>query len=189
MKASSSVKILLCAFVFFINKPAKADNVVLGLGLLQPFVFHGSNIEVDYLTEHWVFEYSHGMNLKISDFKQALTQSEQDQNLSLQAFYSTGFGIGYRFTEEWNLRLEFKEHRFEVKHPSGESITYTNSDIGIGAYYFWKPLNHLMIIPSLRYWPTLTSTLSRDGYLFANGDIHKPHSFGLFGNLTIGWMF
>lgn len=181
---------ILAIGVFIAPNPSRAGETILGLGLWQPLVFQGFNAEIDYLTENWVFEYSHGMNLNISAFKPALTKEEQDQEIKLKAPYSTGFGIGYRLTKEFNVRLEFKEHQFEITHPSGEKIKYINQDIGFGAYYFWRPFNNsLLVIPSLRYWPTYKSSLEDKEYTFSNGDVHKAHSFNVFGNVTVGWQF
>lgn len=188
-------KLALAALIFLsIWIPAgqaQAGELAMGFGVWQPIAFKGFNAEVDYLTEKWVFEYSHGMNLDISAFQPALTSIEKNQGLKIKAPYSTGFGIGYRFTEAFNLRIEFKEHKFEVQHPNGEAISYINRDIGIGAYYFWRPMANsgFVVTPSLRFWPTLNSTLPSDGHVFSNGDTHKPHSFNFFGNVTLGWIF
>jgi CRISPR/Cas system-associated protein Csm6 len=62
---------------------------------------------------------------------------------------------------------------------------------GLGAYYFYKPFKqmNLVIVPSIRYWPTVKTSLSDDKFTFSNGDEHKAHEFGLFGNVSIGWSF
>ena len=175
-----------------ISSSAHAEQWDLVFGLSQPLVLKGGNIEINYLTDKFVFEYSHGfaLNLSASD-RVGMTNSEKVQNLDIYVPYSTGGGIGYRFTKEFNVRLEIKQHQFNVAHPSGEQVSYTTRDIGVGAYYFWLPFNskNFLIVPSVRYWPTVYTTLKNDEYTFANGDVHKAHSFGLFGNVSIGWRF
>lgn len=75
--------------------------------------------------------------------------------------------------------------------PSGEQITYTNQDLGVGAYYFYSPSpsSGLLIVPSIRYWPTLNSSLPSKQHTFSNGDVHQTHEFGLFANVSVGWRF
>lgn len=170
-----------------------SDQWALLFGLSQPLLLQGGNIEVDYMTEKWVFEYSHGFNLDLNAGPEALTLTdvERDQGLKIAVPYSTGGGIGYRFTPEFNLRLEYKEHEYEVTHPGGEKINYFVQDLGVGAYYFYKPIDgsKLLIVPSLRYWPQLASSLDAEGYTFNNGDVHKAHTFGLFTNVSVGLSF
>ena len=175
-----------------IANPAMATEWNLVFGLSQPLLLNGGNIEVNYVAENWVFEYSHGFDLDLDKTRNiAMTNEERHQDLKIHLPYSTGGGIGYRFTEAFNLRLEFKQHKFEVSHPSGEQASYTSQDLGIGAYYFYRPFKHrnLLIIPSLRYWPTLHTSLANDRYTFSNGDVHKAHEFGWFTNISIGWQF
>ncbi len=172
---------------------AQAGSWNLVFGMSQPLVLNGGNVEVNYVTDKWVFEYSHGFNLDLntSPGEQALSQQERDQGLTVFAPYSTGGGIGYRFTEALNIRLELKQHRFQVENPEGESIDYITRDLGVGAYYFYRPLRQyrLLIVPSVRYWPTVHTTLEGDRYHFANGEVHQAHDFGLFGNISVGWSF
>lgn len=180
------------ALLLVISATASAEQWNLVFGLSQPLVTKGGNVEINYLTEKLVFEYSHGFALNLSAGNGlGITNSERAQNLDIYVPYSTGGGIGYRFTKEFNLRLEIKQHQFNVAHPSGEQFNYTTRDIGVGAYYFWLPFNNinLLIVPSLRYWPTVYTTLKNDEYTFTNGDVHRTHSFGLFGNISIGWRF
>jgi hypothetical protein len=182
---------MLASFWFMGSAQAQSWNLVFGLS--QPLILNGGNVEVNYLTDHWVFEYSHGFNLDLnaSPDEQALSDSERSQGLKIKVPYSTGGGIGYRFTPAFNLRLEFKQHEFQVTHPSGEEVTYTTQDLGLGAYYFYKPFKGLnfVVIPSIRYWPTINTSLSDDRYTFRNGDVHKAHDFGLFANVSMGWSF
>jgi len=185
-------RLAITALLLNVSGPAFADQWNLVFGLSQPLVLKGGNVEINYLTEKFVFEYSHGFALNLSASNGvAMSNTEKSQNLDIYVPYSTGGGVGYRFTKEFNVRLEIKQHQFNVTHPSGENINYTNRDIGVGAYYFWLPFNNknLLIVPSIRYWPTVYSSLNNGEYTFANGDVHKASSFGLFGNVSIGWIF
>ena len=176
----------------FMSLSASAEQWNLVFGLSQPLVTKGGNAEINFLTESFVFEYSHGFALNLSaNNSVAMTNIEKSQNLDIYVPYSTGGGVGYRFTKEFNVRLEMKQHQFNVTNSAGEYISYTTRDIGVGAYYFWQPFsnNNLLIVPSIRYWPTVYTTLKNDEYTFANGDVHKAHSFGLFANISIGLSF
>ncbi|MDH4275878.1 MAG: hypothetical protein OEW08_12650 [Gammaproteobacteria bacterium] len=182
----------IAALLLIASTSASAEQWNLVFGLSQPLVTKGGNIEINYLTEKFVFEYSHGFALNLSTNKGiGMTGIEKSQHLDIYVPYSTGGGAGYRFTKEFNVRLEIKQHQFNVAHPSGENINYTTRDIGVGAYYFWLPFNskYFLIVPSIRYWPTVYSRLKNDEFTFSNGDVHKAHSFGLFGNVSIGWRF
>lgn len=182
----------ITALLLIVSVSASAEPWNLVFGLSQPLVLKGGNVEINYLTEKFVFEYSHGFALDLSaNNGVGMTNIEKTQNLDIYVPYSTGGGVGFRFTKEFNIRLEIKQHQFNVAHPSGENINYTTQDIGVGTYYFWLPYNNksLLIVPSIRYWPTVYTTLKNDEYTFANGDVHKAHSFGLFGNVSIGWRF
>jgi len=171
---------------------ADTQSINLIFGLTQPLLLGGGNIEINYLTDNWVFEYSHGFDLDLHESPDlAMTSEERSQGLKIHLPYSTGGGIGYRFTKEFNLRVEFKQHKYEVTHPSNERMSYTTQDLGIGAYYFYEPLRNysLIIVPSIRYWPTINTSLDNDQYTFSNGDVHKAHEFGLFANVSVGWKF
>ncbi len=183
--------LMSCAFLVANTTQAQTWNLVFGLS--QVVFLNGGNIEINYLTDKFVFEYSHGFDLDLnaSPNELALTATERQQNLDIDVPYSTGGGVGYRFTKSLNVRVEFKQHKFSVTHPGGEHISYTTQDLGLGAYYFYKPFKrmNLVIVPSIRYWPTLNTSLNDDKHTFSNGDEHKAHEFGLFGNVSIGWSF
>ena len=87
------------------NVQAQSWNLVFGL---SQFVFlNGGNIEINYLTEKFVFEYSHGSNFSLnsSPNEMALTNMERQQNLDIYVPYSTGGGVGYRFAPAFNMRV------------------------------------------------------------------------------------
>ncbi len=178
------------AYAAAADTPRSENRWQLVAGLTQPILMHGGNIEVNYLTKNWVFEYSHGFLLNLDVYPGATkTADERGQGLSINLPYSTGGGIGYRITEGFNIRAEFKVHRYDVTR-GAESFAYTTYSIGAGVYYFWLPLgDHLLIVPSLRFWPNVASTLGGNKFTFADGQTHQAHDFGLFANVSIGWRF
>lgn len=176
-----------------LSQAAMAQSWNLVFGMSQPLILNGGNIELNYMTDKWVFEYSHGFNLDLnaSPGQKALTDLERSQGLKIKAPYSTGGGVGYRITPALNLRLEFKQHQFDVTHSQGQRISYVSRDLGVGAYYFYKPFDKInfLVVPSIRYWPTINTSLKNDRFTFNNGDAHEAHNFGLFGNVSMGWNF
>lgn len=95
------------------NKEFRYSNKFsIGTDLVQPFLLGGFNINVTYMTNRWVFDYSHGMSLDIKDYLQ--TDEQKTLNTKLELPWTTGPGIGYRFTENLDARLDFKAHRNEI---------------------------------------------------------------------------
>lgn len=171
-------------------KADRTDWIVL-FGLNQPIFLHGGNIEVNYLTRNWVFEYSHGFLLDLSPNRNfTMTSAEREQKLDIFLPFSTGGGVGYRFTENFNLRAEVKAHRYEVTR-GDVSFAYTTWSVGVGAYYYWYPFGneHFVVTPSVRFWPNVASTLDNGEYRFADGQVHRAHDFSLFANVSIGYRF
>ncbi|WP_461054615.1 hypothetical protein [Spirosoma arcticum] len=167
----------------------------VGAGLAQPLIGGGVNVMGTYFTRRFTFEYSHGMFLRYQN-----SFSTDKQIASIYALYSTGLGVGYRLTRYLDIRAEAKNHRFTAQLNTTQSVTYTNSDVGAGAYYRIYPFNRrngwasgLVIEPSVRYWQYVYSTLpgGRISYLTNNGNpaVHRPYNFGLFGNISIGYTF
>ncbi|MCH8549869.1 MAG: hypothetical protein LAT80_13430 [Balneolaceae bacterium] len=149
-------------------------------GLSQPIVVNGFNIEANYTHNRFIFGYSHGMSL---DFNEDLLPNYlQDQEVVVHVPFTTGFGIGYRFTKWLNLRVEPKWHRFEFYY-EGEAqnnnnriaVDKNNISVGLGLYGFFQPfdqknnlLKGITIAPSVRYWPTIASSFSGDRFIYEN---------------------
>ncbi len=119
-----------------------------------------------------------------------MTPAEQEQKLDIFLPFSTGGGIGYRFTPNFNLRAELKAHSYEVSRGS-VSFRYMTYSVGVGAYYYWYPFGseHLVIMPSVRFWPNVASSLDNNEYRFVDGQAHKAHDFSLFANISVGYRF
>lgn len=189
------IKIVVCAVLGLIGSggqvgaqaPARPDLLYsnrfsLLFGLIQPVALGGFNVEANYFTKRLSFDYSHGVSLDIP-----VVGAFKDGQLALHLPYSTGFGVGYRFSSFFDVRFEPKLHRWEVYAEGRDQVggnrlaafnTYT---LGIGAYYRYMPfknsdsklLQGLTTSSSVRYWRNVGSTQSGDEFSFANGKTGK----------------
>lgn len=146
-------------------KTERRVNVLFGLS--QVFA-HGFNIEGNLVFKRVIFDYSHGFDLRFSGNTVPTTLSDQHAGVFMP--WTTGFGIGYRWANWLNTRIEPKWHRLEYYYTE-DLISRTNQiasvdifSLGIGIYGDIRPfrnkgsfLKGIMISPSIRYWPTLTS--------------------------------
>lgn len=185
-------------------------KVSLLFGLNQPIITQGFNVELNYYTKHFVFDYSHGFNLH---FKNNLVNGEaKNQNLKFKIPHTLGFGIGYRITPEFNLRIEPKIHLWEVSYANqsydeADIIKkYSTFTLGLGAYYRWLPFKNtegfakgLTVAPSIRWWPNVHTTLKDDKFEYFNAttnkmEVHQANNIGIsntpfFGNISVGYTF
>ncbi len=183
----------------------------LVFGLSQPLALNGFNAEINYIHNRFIFGYSHGVSL---DFGAGLVPDYlDDQGVIAHMPFSTGFGLGYRFYDWLNLRIEPKWHRFEFYYndeaqTSDNRITTdaNNISIGIGLYGLFKPfrkldntLQGITIAPSIRFWPTIISDFEDRSYSYQNKftgqteEIKTPHSGIDFSpfliNVSVGYSF
>ena len=146
-------------------KSEKRVNVLFGL---TQVVAHGFNIEVNYIHNRFIIDYSHGVALQYQT--NAVPDYLKKQDVEVYVPWTTGFGIGYRWTEWLNTRIEPKWHRFEyyyagdLKTQNEQIASCEAFSLGIGVYGDLLPfkkkdnfLKGIMIAPSVRYWPTLSS--------------------------------
>lgn len=178
-------------------------------GLTQPLFAKGFNIEGNFLYKRLAFDYSHGMSL---DFSGNTVSGElKEQHLQVHVPYTTGFGVGYRFIHWLSLRVEPKWHRFEIYYEGDQSetnkiVAYNTFSLGLGMYANWRPFNNssnllkdIMIAPSIRYWPTASSTLPGDQFVYnnritGNTEIHHRMEAGINNtpfvfNVSVGYSF
>lgn len=154
------------------------NRVNLLFGLNQPMV-GGFNVEGNVFYKRLAFDYSHGVSLDFGN--DMLTGAEADQGLAVHLPYTTGFGVGYRFTEWFNLRVEPKWHRFEIYYDADAQTeanrvgAYNTFTLGLGAYFNWMPfmdkdnlLRGIMIAPSVRYWPNVSTSIDGDSFDYVN---------------------
>lgn len=160
----------------------KKVNAVFGL--TQPVFAKGFNIEGNYIHDQFIVGYSHGVSLDLSG--PTTTEALRGQGIAVHMPYTTGFGIGYRLAEWINVRVEPKWHRFELYYEGEEQVTsneitsYNTVSLGIGLYGHYQPfrnsesfLRGLMIAPSVRFWPTISSTLEGDRFTYVNKNTGK----------------
>lgn len=190
------------------TKPSENKvNLVFGLNQL---LARGFNVETNVFYKRLAFDYSHGISLDFTG--NALTGAEKEQKLAVHLPWTTGFGVGYRFSNAFNVRLEPKWHRFEiyydgdVQNANTRLGAYTTFTLGVGAYYNWQPfqkkenaLKGIMIVPSVRFWPKVSSTLAGDKFTYQNTKTEKQETheamevgFGntpLVLNISIGYSF
>jgi hypothetical protein len=179
---------LVLIITLVLNGQAQSDNTEFDtrinvlFGLTQPLFAKGFNIEGNFLYKRLAFDYSHGVSLNFS--QNTISGELEEQHLQVHVPYTTGFGVGYRFVDWLSLRVEPKWHRFEIYYEdeslsnlneSNAIVTYNTFSLGLGLYANWRPfknsqnpLRGIMIAPSIRYWPTLSSTLPDDKFVYDN---------------------
>jgi hypothetical protein len=174
--------------LLFLSESARADGdswkqdrkAGLVFGLTQPLVLNGFNVEGVYVHNRFIFSYSHGASLDFSG--NLLPEYLQNQEVVVHMPFTTGFGVGYRFTEWLNLRVEPKWHRFEFYY-EGEAQTAANRiaadarnfSLGLGLYGFFQPfktneslLSGIILAPSIRFWPRISSGFDNNRFSYEN---------------------
>ncbi len=190
--------------------PLSGKRVSIVFGLNQPLIFRGFNAEVNYWTKKWVFDYSHGFGLHVDG--KMIGNEYEAQHLDFRIRHSFGFGVGYRFTEAFNLRFEPKIHSYQTfyegdKQTNANSIANFNTyTLGLGAYYRWLPfqkvgnaLKGITVVPSIRYWYKVASSLENKELTYQNARTGKRESFKapniglsntpLLFNVSVGYTF
>lgn len=170
---SASLFLGVCTHLFAQTKSPLLDtrvNVLFGLN--QPLL-NGFNAEVNLFYKRLAFDYSHGISLNLDN--SLLDATNKALGLDVHIPWTTGFGVGYRFNDWFNLRAEPKWHKFELYH-QGDAQTeanriaaYTTFSLGIGAYANLRPfkkqdnfLKGIMVAPSIRWWPRVASSLDNN---------------------------
>jgi hypothetical protein len=120
-----------------------------------------------------------------------------------------GVGIGYRFTKSFNLRFEPKLHIYETYYEQSTEnsiVNFNTYTLGFGAYYRWLPFEKkdgfakgITIVPSIRYWYKVGSSLSDDQHSYFNtvtnqNEILKAPNIGAANtpwifNISVGYTF
>jgi hypothetical protein len=148
-------------------------------GLIQPIFAKGFNIEGNYIQNRFIFSYSHGASIDLSG--QSVTTAMREEGLAVHIPWTTGFGVGYRLKEWVNIRIEPKWHRFEfyyndeAQNSANQITSYNTMSLGVGIYGHYQPfknkisfLKGIMIAPSIRFWPTISSTLDNNSLTYLN---------------------
>jgi hypothetical protein len=189
-------------------KTEKRINILFGLS--QPLLAHGFNGEANYIHDRLIVDYSHGVSLDFSG--NAVPDALRKQQVAVHMPWTTGIGIGYRLTEWLNVRLEPKWHRFEFhyadeqKYSSNEILGYNSFTLGLGVYGSWRPfkkkasvLKGIFVAPSIRYWPTVSSTLKGNRFAYLNQATGTSEEIKTYGpgigltsvivNVSVGYSF
>ncbi len=192
-----------------------APSISLQLGLIQPVLLGGANVEADFRMGHLVVDYSHGWNLNLDG--SSIIGEMSRQKVSLRIPYTTGFGFGYSahvdaLRSTFDIRFEPKLHRFEASFASADGsqktsiVNYTTVTLGGGAYWTLVPFSHrtnllrgLNVSTSLRFWPKVATTLSGNEVGYNNTttgqwETHKAANIGiadtpLILNVSLGYIF
>jgi len=164
-------------------------------GMAQWLLLRGGNVAFEYKTRHFAFEVSHGQGLDLNQFGGFfLTSAERDAGAKLRTPWTTGFGLGYRVTENLHVLIEFKAHHYEVlTRDRADRASYDTFSVGPGAFYSVYLYEGLFLQPNVRWWPNVGSTLAHDRVRLtqADGSVfeHRAHDFGLFANMNVGYTF
>lgn len=192
------------------QNPEKENEFTIGFGLIQPLALQGFNYEIDYWTPKMVIDYSHGINLHIDGSE--MGEEIKNQNIDFKVTNSLGFGFGYRFTKNFNLRLEPKMHTYQTFYKGKEQVAdnsianFTTYTLGLGAYYRWLPFERkenwargITIVPNMRYWGKIATNLPDGTVSYHNEITDQVESFeapniGIGNspfiiNITIGYTF
>ena len=172
-----------------------SDRFSAMAGLSQWTLFRGGNIAFEADLGRLGLEVSHGQGLDLNQVPAlGLTSAEREAGARVRVPWTTGFGVGYRITEDLLVLVEFKAHHFEVSGTDRNvEASYTAFSIGPGIFYMIHLWRGLFIQPNIRYWPNVASTLEGGKVALRQLDgstyVHEAHSFGLFANMNVGWTF
>lgn len=122
-------KTIISLLLFFTAFSLNAEAVSIQGGLSQPLL-GGWNVAGTYYGKKFLFEYSHGTDLHFDRMGGAgLSEAERKQDLKVHVPYTTGFGIGYLFTPNFDLRLEFKELFLQssIQYFAGRTLSFSGS--------------------------------------------------------------
>lgn len=187
-----------------------SNKFTIGGGISQ-LLLGGFNVQAEYTTRRFVFDYSHGFNITLSG--QSASLLAQDQKLTEKLTSTLGIGVGYRITPGLDLRFEPKLHLYELSYDgkteagSAKIANYRTVTLGLGAYYRYYPFRRqnnalagILVMPSVRYWPNVWSSLSDNKLTYANRATGRTETYkaasqgfpgtgGLLANVTIGYTF
>jgi hypothetical protein len=170
--------------------PEKRTGFAVMLGMGQ-WALGGGNVAVQYNIGPLALEYSHGQGVHLSEADFLRNQSEKDAGADVHETWTTGLGVGVLVFHDLRLLLELKANHYELEGGDRNSrLGYTTFTIGPGVFYdihLWKGL---FVQPSVRWWPTVHSTMSNSAALRRADGIQVPitsHDSGVFPNLNVGW--
>jgi hypothetical protein len=185
-----------------------SNKFSLLFGVIQPAVLKGFNVEINYFTKRMSFDYSHGISLN-----PATVGEYKKQNVAINLPYTTGFGVGYRFTSFLDLRFEPKLHSWEIydksdiENKSNMITSFKTITLGLGLYYRYMPfknndskfLQGITTNINVRWWQNIGSTLKENKFSYVNKTSNKIETLKtpnigiantpLIFNLGVGYTF
>jgi hypothetical protein len=210
VKAAIIMLVITASFKASAQDWKSDERINIMFGLSQPILGSGFNIEGNFIYDRFIFDYSHGVSL---DFKDGSTTSSlRQQGVAVHMPYTTGFGLGYRITEWLNVRVEPKWHRFEFYYEDqpetkiNQITAYNTFSLGAGVYGAYRPFKHqdnflsgFLLAPSVRFWPTVTSSEPGDSFAYFNKNTNSNQQITkldpgilftpLVINLSVGYTF
>lgn len=192
------------------KKFSNSNQFSVMAGLIQPLLLKGGNIEITYYSRRMCFDYSHGFLLNMAGT--TIVGDAKAQKLSYHLPYSTGFGIGYRLTSSFDIRIEPKLHSWEVyyegENQNKKSLikSYKTYSLGLGVYYRYAPfrkrdnwISGVTTSTSFRWWPNIGSSLIDNKFTYHNkytekDETLKTSNIGIAGsqfifNISVGYAF
>jgi len=186
------------------------EKINIVFGLTQPLLVKGFNIEGNFIYKRLIVDYSHGVSLDFSG--SSVTTDLKNQGVAVHMPWTTGFGLGYRLKEWINIRLEPKWHRFEfyydgeAQNKTNQITAYNTMSLGIGVYGHYQPfkrqdnfLKGFMVAPSIRFWPTISSTMNGEKFSYLNKNTNQIEEIKILDpgvgftpivfNISIGYSF
>lgn len=162
-------------------------------GLLQPLLLDGFNAAVDVRVKRFIFSYSHGEGLDLTNQPGVLPIEQRELGVRVREPFTTGFGVGVSIVDELYVMADFKVHGFEVD-TGLDPARYTTITLGGEVGYRLFVWEGLFVSPVVRYWPNVWTSapagfqLTTDAGVFQHDPLAQGLN-GLFANVLIGWAF
>jgi hypothetical protein len=169
----------------------------VNFGLVQ-VTLGGFNISAELRYNRLWLAYQHGVGLTLNKAssvglsKLAMSPEERNQNVHIYVPYSTGFGVGVFIFDELWTGIEFTQTSYEVNAPDGPTSKYQTDSVGLMLGYRYFLTDKIFFNGYLHYWPNVSSTLDGNKVTLqgSNGSVeHKAHEFGIYPNISIGFLF
>jgi hypothetical protein len=168
-------------------------RVTVLTGLHQPILLKGANLAAAWVLPSGLYlEMSFGFAL---DYGRFLSDEDAMRYDHVKSPLTGGIGVGY-WWRGLAVALEPKISTFEIAVRDSEAFDYAVYTLGIGLYYDVSLWRGLVLQPTLKYWPTVATSLDNDRreYLDGSGqrrvhEARQPGRDGLIVGVSLGWSF